>query len=252
MLIAGNWKMNTDLKSAKKLTSDVVETIGSPSNVDVVVCPPFVSLSSVQDILESAGSSVKLGAQNMHAQEKGAFTGEVSASMLKSVGCTYVILGHSERRQYFGETDQKVNDKVFTALSIDLIPIVCVGESLEEREAGNEQDIVETQIQGTLLDVELERADQIVIAYEPVWAIGTGLTATPEQAQEMHAFIRALLVEQFDGNIGKKINILYGGSMKPGNAQALLENKDVDGGLVGGACLRATDFGAIVDIASGL
>ena len=248
MLVAGNWKMNTDVKAAVKLASEVVEAVGDSGKVGVAVCPPHVSLNSVNDVISSSKSKIKLGAQNMHHQDKGAFTGEVSASMLVSVGCSYVILGHSERRQYFGETDQGVNNKIFMALSRGLIPIVCVGETLEEREAGNEQSVVETQVQEALLDVEIEKASQMVIAYEPVWAIGTGLTATPEQAQEMHAFIRTLLVEQYD-SIGKKIHILYGGSMKPANAHELLQNKDVDGGLIGGASLKAPDFAAIIDAA---
>ena len=241
--------MNTDLGAAVELASAVVDAVGDSGKVDVAVCPPFISLSSVHEVLRSKKSGIKLGAQNMHLQEKGAFTGEISGTMLKSVGCKYVILGHSERRQYFGETDQGVNNKIFMALSRDLVPIVCVGETIVEREAGNEQSVVESQIQEALLDVEIEKASQIVVAYEPVWAIGTGLTATPEQAQEMHAFIRTLLVEQYDSKIGKKINILYGGSMKPANALELLQNKDVDGGLIGGASLKAPDFAAIVEAA---
>ena len=251
MLIAGNWKMNTDVTAAVDLAQAVVDAVGTPpKKIGVAICPPFISLSRVHEVLSKAKSPIKLGAQNVHAQDRGAFTGEVSASMLQSVGCTYVILGHSERRQYFGETDEGVNNKIFMALSRGLTPIVCVGESLEEREGGNEQDIVEAQVQSALLDVEIEKADQLVIAYEPVWAIGTGLTATPEQAQEMHAFIRALLVDQFEDKIAKKIHILYGGSMKPANAQELLENKDVDGGLIGGASLKAPDFAAIVEAAT--
>ena len=248
MLVAGNWKMNTDVKAAVELASAVVEAVGDSGKVGVAVCPPFISLSSVNEVLSSSKSKIKLGAQNMHHQDKGAFTGEVSASMLVSVGCNYVILGHSERRQYFGETDQGVNNKVFMALSRGLTPIVCVGETLTEREGGNEQSVVESQVQEALQDVEIEKASQIVIAYEPVWAIGTGLTATPEQAQEMHAFIRTLLVEQYD-DIGNKVHILYGGSMKPGNALELMQNKDVDGGLIGGASLKAQDFAAIVEAA---
>ncbi|MBX2822652.1 MAG: triose-phosphate isomerase [Rhodothermaceae bacterium] len=248
MLVAGNWKMNTDIKAAVELASAVVEAVGDSGKVGVAVCPPYISLSSVNDVLSGSKSKIKLGAQTMHHQEKGAFTGEVSASMLVSVGCSYVILGHSERRQYFGETDQGVNNKIFMALSCGLTPIVCVGETLSEREGGNEQSVVESQVQEALQDVEIEKASQLVVAYEPVWAIGTGLTATPEQAQEMHAFIRTLLVEQYD-NIGNKIHILYGGSMKPANALELMQNKDVDGGLIGGASLKAPDFAAIVEAA---
>lgn len=235
--------MNTTLDTARTLANEVVAAVGDPGAVQVAMCPPFVSLDAVFNTLR--GSSVKLGAQNMHDVDGGAYTGEIAASMLRSVGCDYVILGHSERRQYFGETDAGVNRKVQQALKHGLIPIVCVGEVLDERRAGKEQAVVKTQVEKALQDVTLANAAQLVIAYEPVWAIGTGETATPEQAQEMHAFIRSLLTAQY-GAMAADIHILYGGSMKPGNAADLLSQTDVDGGLIGGASLKAPDFAAIV------
>lgn len=236
--------MNTDLTEAKQLASGVVDVIGNPGEVQVAVCPPFVSLHAVADALQ--GSPVRLGAQNMHFEKSGAYTGEVSAAMLRSVGCHYVILGHSERRQYFGETDEGVNKKTRQAMENGLVPIVCVGETLEEREAGREEEVVRTQVEGGLKDIAVEDASALVIAYEPVWAIGTGRTATPEQAQDIHAFIRGLLVEKYGESVAKGIQILYGGSMKPGNAPELLGKPDVDGGLIGGASLKAEDFVALV------
>ena len=247
MLIAGNWKMNTDLAAATQLAQDVVETVGNPGAVHVAVCPPFISLDAVFGALR--GSEVRLGAQNMHHVDAGAYTGEVAASMVRSVGCHYVILGHSERRQYFGETDAGVNAKVKQALAHGLIPIVCVGEVLDERKAGRERDVVQTQVVSALDGVSVDDSAQLVIAYEPVWAIGTGETATPEQAQDMHAFIRGLLGAQFGEASARGIHILYGGSMKPANAADLLRQTDVDGGLIGGASLKADSFAALVQAA---
>ncbi len=243
MLIAGNWKMNTTLDTARALAKDVVAAVGDPGAVQVALCPPFVCLDAVFNVLR--GSDLKLGAQNSHHVDDGAYTGEISAPMLRSVGCDYVILGHSERRQYFGETDEGVNSKVRQALSHGLIPIVCVGEVLEERRAGHEQAVVKAQVEKALEGVTLADASHLVIAYEPVWAIGTGETATPEQAQEMHAFIRSLLKQQY-GELAPDIHLLYGGSMKPDNAADLLSQPDVDGGLIGGASLKADAFAAIV------
>lgn len=239
--------MNTDLAAATKLAQDVVATVGDPGAVHVALCPPFISLDAVFGALR--GSAVRLGAQNMHAADAGAYTGEIAASMLRSVGCDYVILGHSERRQYFGETDAGVNEKVKQAQANDLIPIICVGEMLDERKAGRERDVVQTQVVGALDGVAVDDPARLVIAYEPVWAIGTGETATPEQAQEMHAFIRGLLSDQYGQATARGIDILYGGSMKPGNAASLLQQPDVDGGLIGGASLKADAFGAIVSSA---
>jgi len=236
--------MNTDLATATELARGVVEEVGVVEDVQVAVCPPFISLDAVFGALR--GSQVRLGAQNMHAADAGAYTGEVAASMLRSVGCDYVILGHSERRQYFGETDASVNEKIKQALVHDLTPIVCVGEKLEERKAGREQAVVKKQLGGALDGVSLGDPARLVIAYEPVWAIGTGETATPEQAQAMHAFIRAQLADLFDEAFSRDVLLLYGGSMKPGNAAELLGQPDVDGGLIGGASLKAPDFAAIV------
>lgn len=247
MLIAGNWKMNMDLPEAKGLARGMIDQVDEPKGpkgVQVALCPPFVSLAAVHEVLR--GTSIRLGAQNMHHEEEGAYTGEISAGMLRSVGCDYVILGHSERRQYFGETDEGVNRKVHQAKAHRLIPIVCVGETLEEREAGREQSVVRRQVERGLEGLAADEADALVLAYEPVWAIGTGRTASPEQAQEMHAFLRELLRDLFDAEVAGRIQILYGGSMKPGNAAELLQQPDVDGGLVGGASLKADQFAAIV------
>lgn len=244
MLIAGNWKMNTDLAAARSLAQRVAGVIGEAGNVQVAVCPPFISLAAVGEAL--GGSSVRLGAQQMHEAESGAYTGEISAAMLRSVGCDYVILGHSERRAYFGETDAGVNAKTKAALAAGLVPIVCVGETLEERKSGEVETVVGRQLRGALGSVEL-RGSNVVVAYEPVWAIGTGEVATPEQAQAVHAFIREELAA-LDGD-ASGTTILYGGSMKPGNADDLLAQKDVDGGLIGGASLKAESFAELVEIA---
>jgi triosephosphate isomerase len=247
MLIAGNWKMNTDHTSARQLASAVVAAVGDPSPVQVAVCPPFVNLDATFDVLH--GTPIRLGAQNMHEESSGAYTGEVSAPMLRAVGCHFVILGHSERRQYFGETDAGVRIKVDKARANRLVPIVCVGESLEERDRGTANTVVERQIRKGLEGLDVSEPDELVIAYEPVWAIGTGRTATPEQAQEMHRLIRGLLQEQFGDETGEAIHILYGGSMKPENAADLLSMPDVDGGLIGGASLKADPFAQIVKAA---
>lgn len=245
MLIAGNWKMNTDLEDARDLAAGIADAITDPDPVQVAICPPFVSLEAVGEELK--GTPVQLGAQNMHFEEEGAYTGEVSASMLQSVGCRYAILGHSERRQYFGEDDELVSQKVRQALRSELVPIICVGESQEQRNDGRAGEVVGSQVEAALAGVEFNGADDLVIAYEPIWAIGTGETATPEQAQEMHALIREFLRERFGDTTGGSMDILYGGSMKPHNAEELLAEPDVDGGLVGGASLQAADFAAIVD-----
>ena len=247
MLVAGNWKMNTDLVTARALARDVVEAVADPGAVQVVVCPPFISLHDVSEVLRN--TPVGLGAQNVHENESGAFTGEVSAPMLRSVGCRHVIVGHSERRQYYGETDERVNRKIKCAQAHELIPIVCFGETLEERKAGDAEAVVSRQLAAGLDGVSVSDPDRLVIAYEPVWAIGTGETASPDQAQEMHAFLRVRLVAQFGESAGRAMHILYGGSVKPGNAADLFSRKDVDGGLIGGASLEASDFAAIVEAA---
>ncbi len=247
-LIAGNWKMNKTSAEATALVADIVAAVGRQAEVDVVVCPPFTSLESAGKALE--GSTVKLGAQNMHPEASGAFTGEISAGMLRALFATHVILGHSERRAYFGETDAFINKKVLAALKNQLKPILCVGETLAEREAGSTLKVVQTQLEAGLEGVSKELAATVVIAYEPVWAIGTGKVATTEQAQEVHAFIRGLLVKLFGDAVAQKVRILYGGSMKPSNAPDLLAQKDIDGGLIGGAALEARSFVELVTAAA--
>jgi triosephosphate isomerase (TIM) len=248
MLVAGNWKMYTDLAAALRLASDVARLVEQVSDerTDVAVCPPFISLEAVAEIVQ--GTRIRLGAQNMHDEEEGAFTGEVSAPMLTSIGCDYVILGHSERRKYFGETDEMVGRKLRSALRHGLMPIVCVGETLEERDRGEERQVVERQIRAAFSDVSIDDPDAVVVAYEPVWAIGTGRTATPEQAQAMHSAIRALLTDLL-AEPGPDVRILYGGSVKPDNAAELFTQPDIDGGLIGGASLKAEDFAAIISAA---
>ncbi len=246
-LIAGNWKMNKTSADGVALATDLVAAVGKQTDVDVVVCPPFTAIESVGRALE--GSEIKLGAQNMHFEASGAFTGEVSAPMLRAIFASYVILGHSERRTLFGEDDALINKKVLAALKNQLRPVFCVGETLAEREAGATLKVVQTQVERGLEGVGRDQAASVVIAYEPVWAIGTGKVATTEQAQEVHAFIRGLLVKLFGDAIAAKIRILYGGSMKPANAPELLAQKDIDGGLIGGAALEARSFVELVNAA---
>lgn len=245
--IAGNWKMNKTSSEAATLAQGVVEAVGNVSNVDIAICPTFTSLETVEKIIE--GSNVKLGAQNMHFEKSGAFTGEISAAMLRELHCAYVILGHSERRQYFKECDCLINKKVKAAVASSLKPILCVGETLEEREANKTIEVVSTQTKDGLDGLTADEALKVVIAYEPVWAIGTGKTATPAMAQEVHAEIRKVLAGMFGENVAEKIQILYGGSMKPENADELLAQKDIDGGLIGGAALKADSFAALVNSA---
>ena len=246
-LIAGNWKMNKTSADAVALVSDLVAAIGKQNDVEVVVCPPFTALEAVGKGLE--GSTVKLGAQNMHPDASGAFTGEIAPPMLRAIFATHVILGHSERRSYFAESDEFINQKVLSALKNQLRPILCVGETLAEREGGSTLKVVQTQTERGLEGVSKEQAAGIVIAYEPVWAIGTGKVATTEQEQEVHAFIRGLLTKLFTEAVAQKVRILYGGSMKPANAAELLAQKDIDGGLIGGASLEARSFADLVNAA---
>lgn len=246
-LIAGNWKMNLRLEESLELTRAIVESVGSSPPVEVVVCPPAVYLHSIGDV--TAGTPVELGAQNLYPAADGAYTGEINAGMLTDVGCRFVILGHSERRQLMGETDAEVSRKLQAALAGNLVPIVCVGETLDDREAGQTEAVVESQIRGSLQGLDEVRAAGIVVAYEPVWAIGTGKTATKEQAEEVHALIRNLLGELFTDEIAGQIRIQYGGSVKPGNAAELLAQPNIDGALVGGASLKASDFVAIINAA---
>jgi triosephosphate isomerase len=239
-LIAGNWKMNKTAADAAALIKDIAFGVGQRNDVDIVVCPPFTALESAAAALE--GSVVKLGAQNMHHEAGGAFTGEVSAPMLRSLFVTHVILGHSERRTLFGETDAFINLKLLAALKNQLRPILCVGETLAEREAATTLKVIQAQVERGLEGVSKELAPSIVVAYEPVWAIGTGKVATSDQAQEVHAFIRGLLSKLFGDPAARRVRILYGGSMKPSNAAELLGQADIDGGLIGGASLEARSF----------
>jgi triosephosphate isomerase len=247
-LIAGNWKMNKTAADAATLAQDIVAAAGRNTDVDIVVCPPFTALETVGKIVD--GSSLKLGAQNMHPEAGGAYTGEVSAPMLRALFATHVILGHSERRSYFGETDAFINKKVLAALKNQLRPILCVGETLAEREAGSTLKVVQTQLEAGLDGVAKDQASSVVIAYEPVWAIGTGKVATTAQAQEVHAFIRQLLVKLFGEAAAQKVRILYGGSMKPANAPDLLAQPDIDGGLIGGASLESRSFLELITAAA--
>ncbi len=242
-IVAGNWKMNTTVAAGKELAKDIVAALGKvPKDVQLIIAPPFTHLAPVADVIK--GSAVALSAQNCADKAKGAFTGEVSAEMIAGVGCTYTILGHSERRQYYGETSETLVAKMALALENGLSPIYCVGEMLSEREAGNHFNVIKAQLEEVLFGLSAEQMAKVVIAYEPVWAIGTGVTATSEQAQEVHAFIRKTLAAKF-GELANDITILYGGSCKPSNAKELFACPDIDGGLIGGASLKADDFIAI-------
>ncbi len=243
-LIAGNWKMNTTIASAQALASSVVESAHDlPQNVHLVLCPPSLYARTVVETIatNNAGSRVRVGLQNCHHEEKGAYTGDVSASMAKDIGCSYVITGHSERRQFSGETDGLINKKNHAVLAQGLTAIYCVGETLQERQAEETFTVIKKQMLGGLDGITVEQVENVVIAYEPVWAIGTGLAATAEQAQEVHEFIRAELSLLY-GDKAKSIRILYGGSMNAENAQTLLAQPDIDGGLIGGASLKADSF----------
>jgi triosephosphate isomerase (TIM) len=242
--IAGNWKMNTSLDEARALAKGLVDIAGKITDVDIAVCPPYTNLLAVGEIIK--GSSIKLGAQDVHWEAKGAYTGKISCAMLKSVGVTYVIIGHSEQRSYFNETDETVNKKTKAALAAGLLPIVCVGETLAERKAGKLTEVVGRQVKGAFAGIPVSDALKCTIAYEPVWAIGTGEVATPQQANEAHQFIRSVLVSVYDKTTADSMRIQYGGSMKPDNAKDLLALSDVDGGLIGGAALKAGDFLGII------
>ena len=250
-VIAGNWKMNMTASEGAQLIADIRSNCGGACGCacapEVMVFPPFTSIAAVQEAAK--GTALVVGAQNVHWAENGAFTGEISAKMLVEMGVTHVIIGHSERRQYFGETDETVNTRVKAALAAGLKVVLCVGETLEEREKGVTEAIIEKQVRWDLDGVTMDQLDNVILAYEPVWAIGTGKTATNEQAQEVHAFIRALIGKAFCPVCAGKLRILYGGSMKPANAAGLLAQPDIDGGLIGGAALKAADFLALVKAA---
>jgi triosephosphate isomerase len=244
-VIAGNWKMNNDLTESQNLITKLTGGLSNQElNCDVIICPPFTSLSEASTLIKN--TPVKLGAQNMFFEDNGAYTGEISAPMLKSVGCEYVIIGHSERRSIFKEADEMLNKKIKKALEHKLKVIFCVGETLEEREKNITMDVIKTQAESGLRDISEENMAEIIIAYEPVWAIGTGRNATPQQAQEVHKFIRDLIGDKFSSQTAEDLTIQYGGSVKPDNASDLLSQPDVDGALVGGACLKADSFIAII------
>ena len=243
-IIAGNWKMNTNIGEAVELARSIKAQCENP-DIDVVLFPPSTNLYAVHQVIQD--TRIGLGAQDVFWEESGAFTGQVSADMLQSTGWQFVIIGHSERRQYFGETDETVNKKIKQALKHNLTPILCVGELLQQREAGETQTVVEKQVRGAFAGLSKDEASGIVVAYEPVWAIGTGKVATPEQAQEVHSFIRGLLVNLYDQECADAVRIQYGGSMKPGNAVELLAQQDIDGGLIGGASLKADSFVGIIN-----
>ena len=238
--IAGNWKMHKTIPEAVEMVKALKEESPQLTDAELVVIPPYTMLSEVKKVIE--GSTVQLGAQNIFWEEKGAFTGEVSPPMLKDAGCQYVTIGHSERRQYFGETNETVNKKIKAALAHELTPIMCIGESLQEREKGNTMDKVETQINSGLEGLGKDEIRRIVIAYEPIWAIGTGVTATPSQAEEVHSFIREKLTEKYGNEIASYAIILYGGSVKPANTYSILKENNINGALVGGASLEADSF----------
>ncbi|MBC6399791.1 MAG: triose-phosphate isomerase [Ekhidna sp.] len=246
-IVAGNWKMNCSLSEAKKLASEIVNMVRDEvkSEAEIVLCPPFIYLIEINDLIGSS-ANISLGAQNCHQEESGAFTGEISADMLTSLGSKYVILGHSERREYFGESDELLEKKIKHALNKDLLPIFCCGEKPESREANDQEVIVSKQIEKALFSLSADEIQKVVIAYEPVWAIGTGKTASAEQAQEMHAFIRSKISEKYGKEARDGVSILYGGSVKPGNAQEIFSQPDIDGGLIGGASLKSRDFTDIV------
>ena len=246
-IIAGNWKMNNTIAATKALVTELIPLV-KDAKAEVVICTPYTDLATAVELTK--GTNIKVGAENVHWAEKGAFTGEISADMLVELGVTYVIIGHSERRQYFGETDQTVNARVKAALAKGLKPIICVGETLEEREGGKVEEVLVRQTTEAFKDIAKEELENIVVAYEPVWAIGTGRTATPDQAQEVHALIRATLAKLVGAETAETVRIQYGGSMKPSNAAELLAKKDIDGGLIGGAALKAADFAGIISAAA--
>ena len=245
-IVAGNWKMNKNLQEGIALATELNDILKADKpNCDVVICTPFIHLASVAGIIDQ--SIIGLGAENCADKASGAYTGEVSAEMVKSTGAGYVILGHSERRAYYGETAEILKEKINLALANGLKVIFCIGEVLEERESGKQNEVVEAQLAGSLFDLTAEQFANIILAYEPVWAIGTGKTATAEQAEEMHAFIRGVIAGKFGAEAAENVSILYGGSCKPSNAKEIFSKENVDGGLIGGAALKAADFKGIID-----
>lgn len=246
-VIAGNWKMNMTPSEASKLVFELIPLVENKNGCEIIICVPFVDIPAVMSAVK--GTNIKVGAQNVHFMKNGAYTGEISADMLKECGVDYVVIGHSERRQYFGETDETVNLRLKAALSAGLTPILCVGELLSERDQGITAETVSAQTKIALLDVSAEDIKRTIIAYEPVWAIGTGRTATSEQADEVCGIIRNVISDKYGKEIAEAVTIQYGGSMKPSNAAELLSKYNVDGGLIGGASLKASDFAAIIEAA---
>ena len=243
-IIAGNWKMNMTPSQAKELVTDLIPLVKDAA-CDVVVCPPYVDIALVAELVK--GTNIQVGAQNIHWAEKGAFTGEISAAMLKETGAAYAIIGHSERRQYFGETDATVNSRTKAALAAGIVPIICVGESLEQREKGETDAVVSGQVKADLADIPGEAVAGLVIAYEPIWAIGTGKTATDEQANETIGLIRETIASLYGQAVADQVRIQYGGSMNPKNVKGLMAQAQIDGGLIGGASLKAADFAQVVN-----
>lgn len=243
-VIAGNWKMNKTNAEAVEMLTELKELVKGIDNVGIIIGAPFTALSDAVKAVK--GSNIAIAAENVYPKDSGAYTGEVSPSMLKAIGVEYVILGHSERREYFKECDEFINEKVKAVLAAGMLPILCIGEKLEERELGKTGEVTEAQIRGGLKDLTAEEAKKVIVAYEPVWAIGTGKTATPEMAQETHRQVRDVLVSMFGNETAEEMIIQYGGSMKPDNAVELLAQKDIDGGLIGGASLKASSFAEIV------
>ncbi len=243
-LIAGNWKMYKTIKEATALVADLITEVGGITEIDIAVCPPYTALSEVQKVLNN--SNIYLGAQDMYFENEGAYTGAISPLMLKDIGCRYVILGHSERRRIFAEKDELINKKIKAALRYGLIPILCIGETLEERKANKTYEILNSQLDIDLKSIDINEIQRIIIAYEPVWAIGTGNTATEEQAQEAHIYIRNYLKENFNQDVSERVKILYGGSVKPDNIEGLVGQDDIDGALVGGASLDSYSFSQII------
>jgi len=243
-IIAGNWKMYKTVQEAKALVDELRSAVKDAGDVEVVVCPPFTALDIVT--ATAKGTNISVGAQNMHWEEQGAYTGEISPVMLRGMGCKYVILGHSERREYFTETDENVNKKAKAAFKNGLLPIVCVGEKLDHREKGITEQVVKTQVEGGIKGLEKDQVARLVVAYEPVWAIGTGKTASDEDAQQVIGFIRSVITQMYGQELADKVRIQYGGSVKPDNIAGLMRQKDIDGALVGGASLDAKNFAGIV------
>jgi triosephosphate isomerase len=243
-IVAGNWKMNKNLQEGIALATELTEVVKNP-NCDVIICTPFIHLASVAGIVK--GSAIELGAENCADKASGAYTGEVSAEMVKSTGAAYVILGHSERREYYHETPEILKEKVQLALANGLKVIFCIGESLEEREAGKQNEVVKAELEGSVFNLSAEDFGKIILAYEPIWAIGTGKTATSDQAEEIHAYIRSIVAEKYGQEVADNTSILYGGSCKASNAPELFGKPDIDGGLIGGASLQVADFKGIID-----